>query len=62
MAARKAQKMSLTSIVGTGRCESTMLSRMFNMHPQILSLSEFWNLFPDRDINILSSSAMSMAR
>jgi hypothetical protein len=34
-----------------------MLSRMFNMHPQILSLSEFWNLFPDRDIKLLASSA-----
>jgi len=49
--------MSLTLIVGTGRCGSTMLSHMFNMHPGILSLSEFWNLFPDRDMNILASSA-----
>jgi hypothetical protein len=48
---------SLTIIVGTGRCGSTMLSRMFDMHPQILSLSEFWNLFPDRDIKILAASA-----
>jgi Sulfotransferase family len=49
--------MSLTIIVGTGRCGSTMLSNMLHMHPRILSLSEFWNLFPDRDINILASSA-----
>jgi hypothetical protein len=28
-----------------------MLSHMLNLHPQVLSLSEFWNLFPDRDIN-----------
>jgi len=26
------------------------------MNPQVLSLSEVWNLFPNRDINILSSS------
>jgi Sulfotransferase family len=49
--------MSLPIIVGTGRCGSTMLSHMLHMHPRILSLSEFWNLFPDRDINILASSA-----
>ena len=48
--------MPLTIIVGSGRCGSTMLSYMLHMNPQILSLSEIWNLFPSRDINILSSS------
>jgi hypothetical protein len=35
----------LTIVIGTGRCGSTMLSRMLQMHPQVLSLSEFWNVF-----------------
>ena len=39
--------MPLTIVVGTGRCGSTMLSRMLEMHPDVLSLSEFWNLFLD---------------
>jgi hypothetical protein len=50
---------SLTMILGTGRCGSTMLSRLLHMHPNALSLSEFWMLFradglgfdlPDGDI------------
>lgn len=52
--------MSLTIIMGTGRCGSTMLSRLMHMHPEVLSLSEFWMLFradgpgydiPDHDIS-----------
>jgi hypothetical protein len=35
----------LTIVIGTGRCGSTMLSRMLQMHPEVLSLSEFWNGF-----------------
>ncbi|WP_051898883.1 sulfotransferase [Sciscionella sediminilitoris] len=34
--------MSLTFIVGTGRCGSTMLSKALQGHPQVLSLSEFF--------------------
>jgi hypothetical protein len=41
----------LAIIIGTGRCGSTMLSHMLHLHPRVLSLSEFWNLFPGRDIN-----------
>lgn len=37
--------MPLTIVVGTGRCGSTMLSRMLHMHPEVLSLSEFWSMF-----------------
>jgi hypothetical protein len=40
---------SLTFIVGTGRCGSTMLSRLLSMHPDVLSLSEFWNCFLDTE-------------
>jgi hypothetical protein len=36
---------SLTIVLGTSRCGSTMLSRMLNMHPEVLSISEFWNCF-----------------
>lgn len=34
--------MRLTFIVGTGRCGSTMLSRLLHLHPQVLSVSEFF--------------------
>lgn len=34
----------LTIVIGTGRCGSTMLSRMLSMHSEVLSLSEFWNV------------------
>jgi putative sulfotransferase len=34
-------------IVGTGRCGSTLLSRFLAMHPDILSLSEFWVFVTD---------------
>jgi hypothetical protein len=33
---------SLTFVVGTGRCGSTMLSRMLREHPDVLSMSEFF--------------------
>jgi hypothetical protein len=41
--------MSLTMIIGTGRCGSTMLSRILRMHPEILSISEFWRAFPQEE-------------
>ena len=41
--------MSLTYVVGTGRCGSTMLSRILQGHPDVLSLSEFWNIFLHHD-------------
>ncbi len=44
--------MSLTIVVGTSRCGSTMLSRMLGMHPQVLSISEFWNCFMDTEGSI----------
>jgi Sulfotransferase family len=34
---------NLTFVVGTGRCGSTMLSRMLHQHPDVLSVSEFFN-------------------
>lgn len=34
--------MSLTFVVGTGRCGSTMLSKALHAHPQVVSLSEFF--------------------
>lgn len=37
--------MSLTFVVGTSRCGSTMLSKMLGVHPDVLSISEFWNIF-----------------
>jgi hypothetical protein len=52
---------SLTFVVNTGRCGSTMISRILYMHPEILSISEFfsaitgnvtqWNQFPARDMD-----------
>ena len=39
----------LTFVIGTGRCGSTMLSRILHMHPAVLSLSEFWNMFRDAE-------------
>lgn len=35
--------MSLNFVVGTGRCGSTMMSHIMNLHPDILSASEFIN-------------------
>jgi hypothetical protein len=36
------QKVSLTFVVSTGRCGSTMLSLIMREHPDVLSLSEFF--------------------
>lgn len=36
-----------TFVVGTGRCGSTMLSRMLHQHPDVLSLSEFFSFVCD---------------
>jgi hypothetical protein len=33
----------LTFVVGTGRCGSTMLSRLLREHPEVLSMSEFFS-------------------
>ena len=35
--------MELTFVVGTGRCGSTMLSRLLREHPDVLSMSEFFS-------------------
>jgi hypothetical protein len=35
------QSLPLTFVVGTGRCGSTMLSRILHQHPEVLSVSEF---------------------
>lgn len=48
--------MTLTFIVGTGRCGSTLLSTILHTHPAISSLSEFFatvrlRAFPPRPIN-----------
>jgi Sulfotransferase family len=40
---------SLTFVVGTSRCGSTMLSIMLSVHPEVLSISEFWNIFIDTE-------------
>jgi hypothetical protein len=42
----------LTVVIGTGRCGSTMLSQMLQLHPDVLSLSEFWNVFRGTDGHI----------
>lgn len=36
---------TLTVVVGTGRCGSTALSRVLRLHPQVLSLNEFFATF-----------------
>jgi hypothetical protein len=52
---------SLTFVVSTGRCGSTMISRILYRHSEVLSVSEFfsaitgnvtrWDQFPDRDMD-----------
>jgi Sulfotransferase domain len=46
----------VTFVVGTGRCGSTMLSRILSEHPEILSLNEFVGeaLFSDDSANLVS--------
>jgi hypothetical protein len=39
----------LTIVLGTSRCGSTMLSRLLAAHPEVLSISEFWEIFLDTD-------------
>jgi Sulfotransferase family len=39
--------MPLTIVVSTGRCGSTMLSRILSKHPDVLSLSEFFRAVTD---------------
>ncbi|HEY1627977.1 MAG TPA: sulfotransferase [Streptosporangiaceae bacterium] len=36
--------MQLTFVVGTGRCGSTLVSRLFARHPDVLSMSEFFGI------------------
>jgi Sulfotransferase family len=42
----------LTFVVGTSRCGSTMLSRLLGAHPDVLSISEFWNCFLETEGSI----------
>jgi len=42
----------VTFVVGTGRCGSTMLSRILHLHPDVLSASEFFTAVTDSWLNI----------
>jgi hypothetical protein len=44
----------LTFVVGTGRCGSTLLSRLLHLHPEVLSVSEFFTGLTDgwRDFSL----------
>ncbi len=42
-------------IVGTGRCGSTLLSKIVNSHPSLLSLSEFFTFITDLGTRIAES-------
>lgn len=39
---RKVEKLSQALILNSGRCGSTLISEILNMHPRILSISEFF--------------------
>ena len=41
--------MQLTFVVGTGRCGSTLLSRLLREHPDVLSMSEFFSTLLEHD-------------
>jgi hypothetical protein len=40
--------MALTFVISTGRCGSTMVSRMLRVHPEVLSLSELFSTVRNR--------------
>jgi Sulfotransferase domain len=42
----------VTFVVGTGRCGSTMLSRILHLHPDVLSASEFFTAVTDSWLDI----------
>jgi hypothetical protein len=44
--------MSLVYVVSTGRSGSTMLSQIMHVHSEMLSLSEFWNVFMRHDSDL----------
>ncbi|MEU4894805.1 sulfotransferase [Streptomyces sp. NPDC044780] len=41
---------NLTFVVGTGRCGSTALSRVINLHPDVLSINELFASIPDSEV------------
>ncbi|MGW7594859.1 sulfotransferase family protein [Streptomyces rubiginosohelvolus] len=40
----------LTFVVGTGRCGSTALSQIINIHPDVLSINELFASIPDTEV------------
>jgi len=42
--------MDLTFVVGAGRCGSTLLSRMLQAHPEVLSISELFSSVPAQSL------------
>ncbi|WP_281291460.1 sulfotransferase [Streptomyces botrytidirepellens] len=48
---------NLTFIVGTGRCGSTAMSQVVNLHPDVLSISELFASIPDPEL--LSETPLS---
>ncbi|MEU9969398.1 MULTISPECIES: sulfotransferase [Streptomyces] len=47
----------LTFVVGTGRCGSTALSQVINIHPDVLSINELFASVPEREM--LDETALS---
>ncbi|MEU0839181.1 sulfotransferase [Streptomyces sp. NPDC005962] len=41
---------NLTFVVGTGRCGSTALSQVINLHPDVLSVNELFASIPDAEV------------